>query len=338
MSSAQKAQSADRDADNEKEVRAKILEMEEQVLELKKSLAKCKVGEKVDAAKEVTPDPSEYGYVYILQADLTALCCDYWFGAAGGVLEPSQTHDFSSSAEKIEVRGVPGDQDMTDIWKMYTYEPWPQGIPKPYTVRVQRSGKSNTAHYVSQVGRYLRAAAQHAHDPSRQPFCSTFRKSVCPLMATPLLGTGWGGNMKNTGEMALQLLPTLYTLANELRIDVALVTNDKEVYALMQWARNNMLNSYNTAGNTSPHHATIAGDRFLPPALKERIHDLSHHAIQGQLSLFIGAGASMGSNVPGWGGLVESLADELGLAEDRKKEFLEVDVYTKGMDTNDVKS
>jgi hypothetical protein len=149
-------------------------------------------------------------------------------------------------------------------------------------------------------------------------------------MATPLIGTGWGGNQKNTGEMALHLLPTLYSLAHELHIDVALVTNDREVYQLMQWARNNiMLDSRAGRGEKFPYYSSISGDRFLNAEHKQRIHELTRHATRGQLSLFIGAGASMGSNVPDWLGLVASLADELGLTEERKKEFSELDVYTK---------
>mgnify|MGYP003385559976 CR=1 FL=1 len=322
--SSQEAQNAD---ESEKVLRTKIHEMEEQVAEMKRSLAQTTIGG-IDAARNESDEPSEYGYVYILQADLRALCCDYWLSSAGGVLEPSLLHDFPHSATKIQISDIPGDAEMDKIWKMSTYEPWPSEIPKPYTVRVEHSGKTNTSEYISQVGRYLRAAAQDAYESSRQPFKSTFRNSACPLMATPLIGTGWGGNQHNTGEMALQLLPTLYSLAHKLRIDVALVTNDKEVYALMQWARSKMLN--NPGGtNRSPYHATISGDRFLLPTHMRRIDDLSQHAIQGNLSLFIGAGASMGSNVPDWGGLVESLADELGLTEERKKEFSKVDVYTK---------
>jgi hypothetical protein len=328
--SSQEAKSANNDSE---ELRAQIQDMEKQLLEMKKALLTNTKEEKNSKSRDSNDrESSEYGYVYVLQADLTSLCCDYWFGASGGVLEPSLTQDFPDSADKIQVRDVPGDDQMEHVWKMWTYEPWPQGVPRPYTLGVERSGKTNTAEYVAQVGRYLRAAAQHAYPPSGEPFYSTFRKSACPLMATPLIGTGWGGNKMNTGEMALQLLPTLYSLANELRIDVALVTNDKEVYAMMQWARSKMLSSSHAGGEDekeSSLQATISGDRFLHSDHQQRIHDLAHHAIQGQLSLFIGAGASMGSNVPDWGGLVDSLAEELGLTEERKAEFAEVDVYTK---------
>lgn len=309
-------------------LQAQITDVEEHLFAMKALLASIQEKPPIipSTSQSTGSDPSEYGYVYILQADLRELCCDYWFGASGGVLEPTMLNDFPhDSTSKVPVSCVPGDENMEDIWNMFTYEPWPEGVPKPYTVRVKNSGKSNTQEYIAQVGRYLRAAAQHAHAPCRQPFRSAFRKSTCPLMATPLIGTGWGGNQRNTGEMALQLLPTLYALANELHIDVALVTNDKEVYALMQWARSKML----TTGAEMPYYATISGRRYLSEYHNKRMDELAHHAIQGQLSLFIGAGASMGSRVPDWFGLVESLADELGLTEERRKEFSKVDVYTK---------
>mmetsp|Transcript_352 Transcript_352/g.838 ORF Transcript_352/g.838 Transcript_352/m.838 type:complete len:674 (-) Transcript_352:2060-4081(-) len=317
----------DPDDSHENDLQDKIDEVERQLYELKLNLAAAQKSSRKRVKK--SPDPSSYGYVYILQADLRELCCDYWFGASGGVLEPANLQDFPhDSTSKVLLSDVPGDDQMSNIWNMSTYEPWPEGIPKPYTVRVPHSGKTKTHEYIAQVGRYLRAAAQHAHDPCRQPFRSAFRKATCPLMATPLIGTGWGGNQRNTGEMALELLPTLYTLANELRIDVALVTNDKEIYALMQWARSNMLNTC-TSGSGLSFHSTITGERYLDDNHLQRIDELSHHGINGQLSLFIGAGASMGSRVPDWNGLVESLANELGLTEGRRKEFSKVDVYTK---------
>ena len=327
MSSSTNDEKDDKQNGNESnELKRKIEEMEKEVLKMKKILA-----ESEKANSEGKRDPSEYGYVYILQADLRYICCDYWFSASGGVLEPSLTRDFSATANKIRVTDVPGDDDMEAIWKMYTYTPWPQDVPIPYTVRVPHSANDRkTSLYVSQVGRYLRAAAQHAFDPLRQPFKSSFRKHTCPLMATPLLGTGMGGNYRNTGEMALQLLPILYSLANELKIDVALVTNDKEVYALMQWARSKMCsNQVNSGHDTSLLLDTISGQRYLNSLHMQRIKELSQYAVKGQLSLFLGAGASMGSNVPDWKGLLEALAEDVGLTEDRLHEFQKADIYTK---------
>lgn len=315
----------DSDRSEEETLRASIRDTEEKLKQMKHSLSQKQQTRR--RGKE-SSSPSEYGYVYILLADLTKVCCDYWLAAEGGVLEPSQTKDFPSrKVQKVLLENVPGDEDMENKWKMSTYEPWPREIPKPYAVRVASRQRSDTNEYVSQVGRFLRAAEQDARSSNNRPFYSTFRKHACPLMATPLLGTGYGGNRKNTGEMALQVLPALYKLANELRIDVALVTNDKEVYALMQWARTKMMNDMNPTMRI--HHNTINGSRFLHASLDVRINELAHHARHGQLSLFFGAGASMGSNVPNWSGLVDSLAKELELTEDQLKEFSSLDLYTK---------
>ena len=230
------------------------------------------------------------------------------------------------------------------------------------------------------------------------------RKHVCPLISIPLLGTGAGGNYKKTGEMVKTLLPLLYSLCNELRIDVAIITIEEDVFKVVQSCRhafmmgqvddpadlipvpipvpaqapvandNNcvdtiltshtntscesdeqMVNNdtsvssgsnvdtFSSASTTATPtnssgqddelkhilRTTISGRRYLSPGLLDHVSHLSHQVSMGQLSLFVGAGASMGAGLPSWNELITGIAHEIGLSSELLDEFQWLDYYTK---------
>lgn len=90
-------------------------------------------------------------------------------------------------------------------------------------------------------------------------------------------------------------MPLLQDTAAELGIDVALVMNDRRDYAAVQAVR--------------------ASTRDLTPGEKAEADRLGDLAGRGELSVFVGAGASIPLGLPGWGELVDALLREAGLGE-----------------------
>lgn len=90
--------------------------------------------------------------------------------------------------------------------------------------------------------------------------------------------------------------------------------------------------AYSTEGAVSSMslHDTITGLRFLSrEVIYKKIPFLVAKAAHGELSLFLGAGASMGAGLPSWGSLLDSIAKEVGVDGALLEEFNELDYYTK---------
>jgi hypothetical protein len=263
---------------------------------------------------------AEYGYVFTLLGDVTRITCDCWLGPAGSGLDPRRLPGFPEHVSEVTVGSRPDAAGA--VGRLHTYEPWPVGVPKPFTAYLGRC-RGETPLYVNQIERFIVSAAPEAHriEPARR-----VRKNKCPLLATVLLGTGFGGNYQKTGQMVIELLPVLYRLANEQKIDIAIVTIEEEVFALTQNIRRKFLADQDTG---TPLHQTISGVRYLRPELLSRIETLAQYAMKGELTLFLGAGVSMGAGMPNWTDLLSRVAARVGISGDLLKEFNSLDQYTK---------
>jgi hypothetical protein len=266
----------------------------------------------------------EYGYVFVLLSDITQLNCDYWLGT-NGKLNPKSQRNFPPKAYSVEI--VPSDnrtwKEAGYMGKLVSYEPWPAKIPKPYCVTLTY-GRGETRNYIDEIERFIRAAAADAKN--RSPDCKA-RKGVCPLIAIPLLGTGGGGNYNGTGEMIKLLLPVLYRLGDELHVDIAIATIEKDIYKLIQSVRQSyFLENLNTNERLQ---STISGNRYLRRELINKVPVLGQHAIKGELTVFAGAGCSMGAGLPSWEELLAAVAERLGLDDSLMLEFNKLDYYTK---------
>lgn len=261
----------------------------------------------------------EYGYVYVLLGDITKLCCDYYLAPTGSRFRPTASPDFPKNTHRVEV--VPENstwEQCNFMGPLYTYEPWPTHIPKPYIVALNKE-RGITNKYIHEIIRFLREASkENAHR-------SKLRKCKAPLLVTPLLGTGYGGNYERTGDMIKSLMPVLYTLAQELRIDIGIVTIEEEVYSLIQSCKLNFIKH----SQDRALQATVHGSRYLPPAVMNKIPFLTHQALCGELTLFVGAGASIGAGLPSWADLLYLIAQRVGLTGPLLDEFATLDYYTK---------
>lgn len=116
---------------------------------------------------------------------------------------------------------------------------------------------------------------------------------VVPLIGMPIPGTGFGTFAQRRGAVVKALVPALVTAARELGVDIALMTTDRRDYAAVQALR------------SSPPD--------LSPGKREQADALGALAGRGELSVFVGAGASIPLGLPGWAPLVNRLMQEAGL-------------------------
>lgn len=268
--------------------------------------------------------PRDFGYVFVLLANLKEINCDSWLGASGASLDPRYLADFPEGAAEVSVP-IPQHypHDTHALGKMYTFHPWPSDRPKPYSVHLSTRHHGQTLNYINEIDRFIRIAAADCY--SRWPD-DKVRKNVCPLLATSLLGTGYGGNYRRTGQMVKELLPRLYALADEYKVDIAIVTIEEEVYALTNSVKKQF---FDTLSPESPLRLTISGGRYFQEQALTKLSFLVSQAVRGELTLFVGAGASMGVGIPSWNSLLSRIAARLGLSGDDLAEFETMDYYAK---------
>ena len=68
--------------------------------------------------------------------------------------------------------------------------------------------------------------------------------------------------------MVKRLLPRMYALADELRIDIAVVTIEEEVFAMMHSVKKQLLDMQPSDGSL---YAQMSGSRFLAPNLIDKL-------------------------------------------------------------------
>ena len=128
-----------------------------------------------------------------------------------------------------------------------------------------------------------------------------------------MLGTGGGGAGDLTGAVIDRLLAALtqHVSQHHHKVDCVLVCADSATYAHAQSVRHQHVQSQNQ--NRYP----LFSSTMLP--WQEKAKDLASLAAIGKLSLFLGAGVSIGSGLPGWYDLLEQVerqfVDQPGMGE-----------------------
>ena len=245
------------------------------------------------------------GHVFVTQGDLRRLWCDawllptgpavaivhYWFRedvrqALGDRLAPAAFSHFQP------VHEVPAAYRQGAA-RTYKYEEYPGAAhgPQPWLTNVGGSQRRTPQWYLEAVDQFVRAAAKEGVRVTGRPK---------PLLGVPLVGTGAGGQWFAKAEMTQALLPRLHALADELDVDIALVTFDDEAFAAAQVERRNLHVQWSE----------------LTPQQLELGRALAEDAQAGRLVLFLGAGVSMGAGLPSWAGLIDDLALRAGFDAD----------------------
>jgi hypothetical protein len=248
------------------------------------------------------------GHVFILRADVTRLACDAWLMPCGwNTYQPNPS--FRPPSDPLWLY-TPLDRAQR-VEKVAAREPVPPHTPQPWRVVVGRRNQDPQTidWYVDGVRQWFEALR-----PEFQPSGGTRRNSIAfgrhkPLLALPLVGTGFGGAANHAGAVAQALLPLLWNMAGELDADIALCLREKPHYAAAQAVRNR------SAECRQAWAAELGEDRC------RRARELGQVASGGGLALFLGAGVSRGAGLPTWDELLAGMADKADLSPDDRDRF-----------------
>ncbi|WP_336724662.1 SIR2 family protein [Cellulosimicrobium cellulans] len=120
-----------------------------------------------------------------------------------------------------------------------------------------------------------------------------------PLIALPVIGTGYGGHRLRRGQVITQLLTSLHDVARTVGVDVALVASNRADYSALQHGRR-----------------ALGHESGLGVEDTARAARLGRYAADGDLALFFGAGVSIAAGLPSWSRLLTELVARLDLDED----------------------
>lgn len=242
------------------------------------------------------------GHVFIVRGDLRRLACDAWLIPTSGRARPGSEwflpgYDGPRQGEPF-ADGGPRVQPLLDPAR---------GRPRPWLGRIGSRGR-DVSWYADGAAEFLDTAATAIAAVGEPPLFGRAR----PLLALPLVGTGKGGAAEMAGEVVQELLPRLRTFAGRSfggrEFDVALVCLDAATHAAAQAER--------------VRRADWPTD--LTDGLKAEADRLATHALRGELALFLGAGVSTAAGLPGWGGLIDRLAERAGMSADERAALGEV--------------
>ena len=109
------------------------------------------------------------------------------------------------------------------------------------------------------------------------------------------------------------ILESAFAFADDLGVDIAVCVPEKEAFIFTKALRD--------------EHCPFAGGTFWMLSKSEKANALSlaESAKAGRLAIFIGAGVSIPSGAPSWGGLLEALAVEAGMNDDDRIYLKDVD-------------
>lgn len=235
------------------------------------------------------------GHVFIVHGDIRKLCCDAWLLPCDVRALPHR-HWLEwppGAAAALPPAVLPAAWD-PDGLRSVKLAGWPAGYPRPWLTNVGADMIRSLDWFIHGAAQFIDEAVK---DPALRGPCST--KRARPLLALPVVGTGFGGASALAGDVVRLLIPMLTERARRHQIDVVLVAYDEAAFAAAQAYRR-------SAASAWPE---------LSPALRSQADRLAERAARGDLVLFLGAGVSTGAGLPQWGELIEQLAGELGIRE-----------------------
>eukprot|EP01132_Coremiostelium_polycephalum_P007432 gene7432-9134_t len=267
------------------------------------------------------PDPSpKDGHLFIVHGDLTKFVCDVKMVPCGPFLDPLQVAISSWLRPDweqfpINLKNKILDNEIKRLKdRVHKIEDWPTHYPnisQPWFVNVVPCFNSNiklqpewyiqgAREFLDKVGEDLRR-----HLPPIKNGRSKY------LVSLPIVGTGGGGGSNIAGSILSLLIHELYVATRKWRFDIVLVTNEISMYTAAINKRQEMMLNNPTFSYT---YDNILGTQYL-----QKAKVLAKLIDEGQLALFIGAGASRSAGLPTWNGLLQLLGEKLGMTEEEIK-------------------
>jgi len=232
------------------------------------------------------------GHLFAFHGDLTQFACDAW-------LLPSDRRAFVVKRhwcdgnpwplppERLvrEPTRILGDRLVAPLSELHPEHPDPRRV---WLGNIGRRGLS-VDHAVTVLYAFLEEAAADLEAGGR-----FIRRREKPLLGVPLVGTGMGGARDRSSAIVDAVVETAERFTRTHDVDVALVARSDEDHAAVQGARRARLG------------ARESWD--LPARWLDRAEALAEQAAAGKLALFLGAGVSVGANLPLWDELLAQIA------------------------------
>ncbi len=240
------------------------------------------------------------GHLFILQGDLTTLHCDHWALPCDVQLGVSRSWKRTSLWERAELphKRRKTKQHLTLDWGQYGRRSVPAldwaGPGRPWFTNVGHGADAGLEWFVEGARQFVQQASELGGALERER----------PLLALPIVGTGYGGARWAAGELLRSLVSMLLDHVAQHEVDIALVAWEAEDFAAAQAARREAL-----LDRADPW------SEALGEALCARADQLAGAAVQGQLVVFMGAGVSAGAGLPTWNQLLRALGAEAQLSD-----------------------
>jgi len=235
------------------------------------------------------------GHLFVVHTDLRTLRCDHWLLPIDRGCSASRSWNRSRAWRRIRRHlpdAIPAGQRVVEV-------PW-TGPGRPWPTNVASGSRTPSMWLAESVREFLeRAAAADATLPKRER----------PLLALPIVGTGFGGKRLFTGDVLRTVLPTIADVQARHEVDVVLVTWTEEDLAAAQAARRHLL----------ADRGLTPFDDALSEPLRQRAQHLARRASQGRLAVFIGAGVSASAGLPTWPELLAQLAIRAGFDDEDRE-------------------
>ena len=229
------------------------------------------------------------GHVFVVNGDLKKIACDAWLLPTDATFHV--THTWASVIDLPPTGG-----HMTGLhWDGKRVLRWTDNGDSP-AIWLGDIGAVNAdpdwycaglTAFVGEAARAIRSA------PGR---------SARPRLAVNLIGSGHGGLFERRGALVKELLACSYRAAVEHDVDLILVTWGTRPYAAVQRARHFLVD------HPVPDVPINWDFGDAKSRLQQEAERLASTARNGQLVLFVGAGASAGAGVPTWQELLTTLS------------------------------
>ena len=245
------------------------------------------------------------GHLFIINGDLTKVACD-------ALLVPTDNNFRVEAPWRALVRG----HKIPEKWGSKRVIALPASDKEPQ-VWLGNVGQLGDGSDFSVFAPTVESFVVQAADKLRSAKHKRIYDWPKPRLALNVVGSGLGGGSAKKGNLIRGLIEKLTTLADEIDVDIILVTYGPKPYAAAQRARRRYVQKESRTWRFHPK---------ANPDLIREAHRLAEEAIERHLVLFIGAGVSAGAGVPAWKELLEVLAAETEFDDETRAQLAEKDL------------